>query len=249
MNNMKTSIALLAYNLIPLAALTALTALAAPVPPSAVTAPTPITHVYSPLGFDSNDNAEVIIRGYLPSLCYRAPNAHSQVNGETIDIQVGALLATKGTMCAQIVVPFLESAQVGALPAGNYGIMVNPSEPDFLASSIFIAAAPTTTIDNAVYANVTSVERTPGTRSVTLKGLNPVSCYDLDQIKYISNGKDTYTVMPIMKQVNTNCEKMPTPFAYTWDVPTDLGAKEPMPLLHVRVMNGKSINTLFDESQ
>lgn len=216
---------------------------------SVVVAPIPVTHIYSPLGFDSNDNVEVIVKGYLPNLCYRAPNTKTQVNGQTIEIQVTALHPSANVMCAQIAMPYLEAAQVGVLDKGDYGIVVNPAEPNSRSSSINIVAATSSAIDDNVYANVTSVERVPGTRTVFLKGTNPVDCYELAQIKSFSNGKDTYSVLPIMKQVSATCNVKSVAFSYKWDVPTDLSSIEQEPLLHVRVMNGKSFNTLFDEQE
>ena len=31
----------------------------------------PVDNVYSPKGFDANDNSEVIVSGFLPNLCYK----------------------------------------------------------------------------------------------------------------------------------------------------------------------------------
>lgn len=225
------------------------TAFASPVSTTAVISPIPVSHVYAPIGFDSNDNTEVIVRGYLPNLCYRSPNARSQIIGNTILIDATALHPSVPVICAQVVVPYLESAQVGILDPGTYRIVVNPTGPTSSTSAIQIVQATSPAIDDNVYANITSVERIPGTRTIILKGTNPVNCYELGQIKYISNGRDTYSVLPILKQVSPTCDATPVPFSYTWDVPTDFSATEEMPLLHIRTMNGKSFNTIFNESQ
>jgi hypothetical protein len=231
---------------LPLFALFASAAYAS-VPP--VTAAIPVTHIYAPQGFDSNDPSEVIITGYLPDLCYRAPSTYSQVSGQTIQIQAEALRPSQNALCPLVAMPLLEAVQVGVLEKGEYGIVVNQPGSNPVTSSIYIEEARGKGVENSVYANTGSVDRIPGTRAVILTGINPVNCYELDQIRYISNGKDTYTVLPIMKQSNATCESRPTAFSYQWDVPTELSAIEPMPLLHVRVMNGKSINKLFDESK
>ena len=212
-----------------------------------VLAPVPVSHVYSPQGFDSNDNVEVVLKGYLPNLCYRSPSALPKVKDQSIQIQAVAYRPTGHVECAQVAIPFLETAQVGVLDKGDYGISVNPGESNSRSSSIHIAEATSSAIDDFVYANISSVERVPGTRTVMLKGTNPVNCFDLDQIKYISNGKDSYSVLPIMKQVSANCETKPVAFNYMWEVPTELSATEPAPLLHVRIMNGKSVNEVFNE--
>ena len=39
----------------------------------------PVENVYTPRGFDSNDNAEIVITGYLPNLCYQNPT-HKRFN-------------------------------------------------------------------------------------------------------------------------------------------------------------------------
>lgn len=232
-------------------ALSALTTASAPANTAPVLAPIPVTHVYSPLGFDSNDNVEVILKGYLPNLCYRTPSARVQVSGQSIQIQAQAQAyhPSEHVVCAQIAVPFLEPAQVGVLDRGLYSIVVNHTESNSRTASMRIVGATSSVIDDNVYANVTSVERVPGTRSVFLKGVNPVNCYEIQGVKSISNGTDTYAVLPIMKKVAEQCDAQPTPFTFKWDVPTDLSATEKNPLLHVRVMDGKSLNVIFDENE
>ena len=51
----------------------------------------PIEDVYAPAGFDSNDSSEIIITGFLPNLCHKAPKTEVVINGNNIDIKVTAL--------------------------------------------------------------------------------------------------------------------------------------------------------------
>ncbi len=203
----------------------------------------PVTQVFSPLGFDSNDSSEVIISGFLPNLCYKAAKADAQVSGKSVQVEVSAL-KVKGRMCAMMSVPFLEVATLGVLPAGKYSVEVNPGRRRALEGNLTVVKAERSSIDDFIYANVSQIERIEGTRRILLRGENPSSCYDLDEIRLISNGKDVYSVLPILTQVSSRCDSVMEPFEYEFTVPRELPAKKI--LLHVRVMNGKSVNQLFD---
>ena len=47
-------------------------------------------HLYVPYGFDNNDHAEVVVSGWLPSSCYRRPNAKVIRRGATIELVLSA---------------------------------------------------------------------------------------------------------------------------------------------------------------
>jgi hypothetical protein len=204
--------------------------------------PVPVTHVFSPKGFDANDNTEVVISGYLPNLCYKAAKADVKVEGRKIGIRVKAI-KSGGPYCPQMIVPFLETAPAGVLDKGDYEVVVNKGLPSEQHSQIFVAESASPAIDDFVYAGVQYVEAVEGTRKVVLKGENPSTCYELDRIDFVSNGRDTYSVLPILKKVAEICPRVMVPFAYEVEVPSDLTAAEL--LLHVRIMNGKSVNSLF----
>jgi len=99
-------------------------------------------------------------------------------------------------------------------------------------------------VDNFVYANMSHVEVIEGTRKVILKGFNPSDCFEFDRVDYVSNLVDTYSVLPVMRQIRATCPLKMVPFAIEADVPRLVAGDQV--LLHVRSMNGKSVNTLFD---
>ena len=200
-------------------------------------------HIYTPLGFDSNDNTEIVVSGYLRNLCYKAPTATATVKDNVISVELKALLtSTPNTLCAQMAVPFIEAVSIGVLKKGDYKISVNGASEGAGVAQISVAQAASANIDDNIYANVSSVE-VSGRKGV-LRGYTPSDCMVLDTIKFISNKSDTYSVLPIMKQVRSLCPMKLVPFAYEFEVPTALTAKSV--LLHVRAMNGKSVNTIFD---
>lgn len=205
----------------------------------------PIDDIYVPTGFDSNDNSEVIISGYLPNLCHKAPAAKTEIVGNTINIKLTALkYHSSNPMCPEVVVPFLETVKMGLLDKGDYKILVNGKSPFQKTSKISIAESTSSAIDEYVYAGVEYVEKEEGSKTVALKGYNPSDCLVLDEVKFISNKSNTYSVLPIMKQVRDFCPMKMQAFSYDVEVPSTLN-KEKV-LLHVRGMDGNSVNTLFN---
>lgn len=215
---------------------------------SAIAAPgtawAPISHVYAPKGFDTNDDTQIVVSGYLPNLCYKAPRAEFSVVGRTISITVKALLDERTMFCPQVIVPFLEAVSVGVLDKGIYRIIVNGSSHYEKGSEISVVESASSSVDNYVYANLSYIEKTEGSRRIALKGYNPSDCFEFDRIEFISNEKDTYSVLPIMKQIRPGCPMKMVPFSIEAQVPAGLPISNL--LLHARAMDGKSVNSLFD---
>ncbi len=204
-----------------------------------------VNHIYSPKGFDSNDNAEFVLSGNLPSPCYKFPHADVQIAGKMVFITVTALVgsAKEPDLCPQVLVPYLEPVSLGQLREGNYTVVVNGNTMFEIKGSISIGKATSTQIDNYIYAPVEYVERRSAARAVTLKGYLPSDCFQLERVEFVSNGVDTYSVLPILVQVRELCPMRIIPFEQTIPVPAQLKAEKV--LLHIRSMNGKSVNSLF----
>lgn len=205
----------------------------------------PVTHVFAPKGFDSNDNVEIMVSGYLPNVCYKIASATPKVIGQNIYIEVKMFdYQAERKVCAQMVVPYLMQVPVGILDRGEYKInIVNNTSSTIGLKSINISEAYAGAVDEHVYAAVDVIEDDEDSRIVKLKGTNPSDCFELDRIETVSNGKDTFSILPILKQVKTECVDKKTPFEYDYRVPYDLETEGV--LLHVRSMNGKSVNLLY----
>ena len=200
----------------------------------------PVSHVYVPNGFDDNDDSQVVVSGYLPNLCYKGAKAQARVRGRTIRVTVTAYRDPLLNLCPMMIVPYLATASIGVLPPGKYRIVTNEDH----LSRLTIGEATGLGIDDHVYANVEFIERMSGSRRVVLKGYNPSDCFELDRIEFLSNGVDTFSVLPIMKQVRVSCPRKMTPFELATDVPAGIDDEEV--LLHVRALGGRSVNALFD---
>lgn len=207
----------------------------------------PIDHVYSPAGFDSNDNSQVIISGYLPNLCHKAPKAMVEIKNNHIDIKVISLrYDSSNPYCPEMIVPFVEAVDIGVMDKGVYDIVVNGRSIYEERASLAIDEAISDAVDEHVYADVEYIDKSAGSRMVVLKGYNPSDCFVLDEIEVMDNEKDVYSIKPKMKQVSDFCARKMVPFEYEMDVPDKLKADQV--LLHVRSIKGRSVNSLYNNA-
>ncbi len=209
--------------------------------------PVVVEEVFVPMGFDANDASEIVITGFLPNLCHKFPEAKVKIDKKRIDIKLTALVYDQtDPFCAPIVVPFIERVPLGLLERGQYSITVNGKTPFEKKSELKVFEASSEAIDDFIYANVEYVEKTLGSREINLVGQHPSDCFELESIQFISNGRNTYSVLPKLRRVSEFCPMKLIPFSYKAIVPEELKASKL--LLHVRVMDGKSVNTIFQNN-
>ncbi len=206
----------------------------------------PVDHIYAPAGFDSNDNTEIVITGYLPNLCYKAPKSTVTVKNGKISVTMNAMRRNNGmALCTVIKLPYTETVDIGVLDKGKYQVAVNEKTSLEFLGKLAVAEATSNSIDDVIYANVEKVERlVSDKRTVLLTGYNPSDCFELKEIIVKDNGSDTYSILPKMKQVKEFCPKKMIPFTYEFEVPETLSAEKV--LLHVRVMDGRAVNAFFE---
>lgn len=208
----------------------------------------PVDHVYLPSGFDSNDNVEIVITGFLPNLCHKSPASKVKIEGGKVNIEMTSLYyQASNPYCPEMVVPFTETVTLGLLDKGNYEITVNGKSAWELSGNMKIAESTSNAVDEFNYAYVNYIDKEVGDGVVAFKGYNPSDCFVLDEITHVSNEKDTYSVLPKMKQVSEFCPMKLVPFTYDWEVPTDI--RDDKVLLHVRTMEGRSVNTIYNRSK
>lgn len=208
----------------------------------------PVDYLYVPTGFDSNDSVEVIVTGNFPNTCYSRNKVDVKVHDDIIDIKVTSL-APEGSLitsraCPQMLVPFKEVVAIGNLQGGEYEIRVNADSARSLSEKLNVAEASSNSVDDNIYAAIEWVER-KGPDEVVLHGWRYSDCLVLDKVKVVSNNKDTLSVLPIMKQIRSHCPMKGMPVAYPVKFDTS-SLKMNKPLLHVRTMDGKSVNAIIN---
>lgn len=212
---------------------------------AAIESVVPVDHVYSPAGFDSNDNSEIVITGYLPNLCYKAPSSSVEIKNGKINVSVKAMRRIEGfSYCPNVIIPYFDFINLGVLDKGKYQVVVNEKSQWEKKSILQIAEARSNSMDEEIYANVEEVVKEEGSRKVLLKGYNPSDCFELKEIIIKDNEIDTYSILPKMKQIRAHCPKKMVPFVYEVEVPEKLEADRV--LLHVRVMDGRSVNSFYN---
>lgn len=205
----------------------------------------PVSDIYTPKGFDSNDNTEIIITGYLPNLCHKAPKVKTKIQGDKIQVTLTSLkYDASNPYCPEVVVPFMKTIDLGVMQKGFYHIIANEGSTFEKEETIQIEKAQDDDIDENIYPLVNYIERVEGTRKIMIKGYNPSDCLELHEIEVISDQENTYAILPKMLQVNEFCPRKMTPFEYEIILPDTID-KDTV-LLHIRSMNGNSVNKLYN---
>ena len=211
--------------------------------------PSPVDHLFVPNGFDNNDNVEVIVTGKYPNPCYIRNTSDVEVREEKIFVTVNALRREDGEDCSPMAIPFTEAVTIGNLQAGNYEIIVNEKTESEQKENLIVDVSRSTGVDDHLYAIVDYIELgfTGGlSGDAVLMVRSPSDCVAFDRVEYISNKKDTISVLPIMKKVLENCREKVRRFEIPIRFrPQDFAHKDL--LLFVRSLEGMAVYTLINK--
>ena len=202
-------------------------------------------HLFVPTGFDDNDTTEVVVAGILPNACYSSVKGELVVDQQNKVITVTPKARIASGPCLQVVVPFSTVFEVGILAMGSYKVKVAGSD---LERTLTIAESSSAGPDDELYASVDNayVSDIPAQnrRVIVIEGVYTNTCMRWDRTEIIHKAPDVVEVMPIVKMVDgPACSQVLMPFK---GVAVDLPAlKEGRYLLHVRSMNGTSLNRVF----
>ena len=215
-------------------------------PPEIVVSP--VDHLFVPKGFDNNDNVEVIVTGKYPNPCYIRNTSEVEVKDEKIFITVTALRRDGGSECEPMAVPFSEEITIGNLQAADYEIIINQATRHELKENLEVALSRSTGVDDHIYAIVDYVELgfTGGlSGDAVLMARAPSDCVVFDKVEYLSNKKDTISILPIMKKVSDVCQEKTKRF----QIPVKFDPKslpEKDILLFVRSIEGKAVHSIIN---
>jgi len=218
-----------------------------------------LDNVFAPLhGYDDNDPVEVVFHGFLPNACYTVGDTfyeHAD-DGTTIRLKQYAV-RKRNDVCADgatlpphlaMAVPFTHSVAIGTLPAADYTLSFRNEEGRDQTRTLNVAHAATSLVDSLPYAVVNtlmvpSIVNAGSSVEVTFSGVLNSSCIDLaDQVEVVRE-KDVIVILPTVsvKSPGIVCTQVLRPFTKTVNV----GAlSEGDTLIHVRSMNGKSLNAI-----
>lgn len=208
-----------------------------------ITAPT--DHLFIPKGFDSNDSVQLIVTGNFPNTCYSRNTSEVKVEGKKILIQVNSIEQKVKNICAMMLVPFKEEVNLGMLASGVYEIVVNAGSKYEVKGALEVVPSSSSLIDDYIYLDVLYIEQSDTNKNLfKIKGMHYSDCIEIDRVDLISNEKDTVSVLPIMKQVAEFCPMKGHPIVTTTEIDLSQLPSESV-LLHVRTLDGKSVNTII----
>ena len=215
----------------------------------------PVERVFVPLGFDTNDNVEVVVHGHFPSTCYKVGPSTAVVDAEakTVTIQAQAY-EYPGLICAQVRVPFVADISLGLVKEGEYRVQVI-GFPNLVIDPLVIGAATTANPDDFLYAPVeqaTLEKSTSGNDLLKIQGSYPymfVGCMNIKEVRVQLTPGQVIVVQPIAEILD---DRFCSPLASKkFSIETALGFPLTFNeyLIHVRTLSGTSVNRFIELGQ
>jgi hypothetical protein len=208
-------------------------------------------------GYDDNDNVEIVIDGSLPNACFTLGRTETSVSEDMVITVRQFALRQADRVCieselsdfALIPVPFSKDVALGNLSKGNYTINYKTGNTVTASATFGVAEAPTETIDNMAYAPVSDAYVPAGflvnaAGKAKITGYLTSSCMQLDTFDVARDpANGVIVVLPRVKQrLQGACLQYIRPFEKEIDIGNFAEGRY---LLHVRSMNGKSVNRVF----
>lgn len=204
---------------------------------------------YIPFGFDSNDSIQIVVEGVYRNTCSKPAGTRFKVNPTTNIIEIMSYEYSYQGPCLDVLVPHNEVVVLGVLPAGTYKVMQSTgkaSNGGQLLGQLFVGSATKAAADDYLYAPISQAYlRNQGNNViVTISGNFTNSCMELNKVIPSVQPK-VITIQPIatLNSKSTNCVSGYFPFEKSFAIDN---VKPGRYLLHVRSLNGNSINSLFD---
>lgn len=210
--------------------------------PDPVRVPVNFNASYVPQGFDSNDRVQLVGEGEFQNSCYRPAPVQTQVDEASRTVTVTPTAYEYSGVCLQVILPFDRVVDVGVLKAGTWLLKQNDGAE---LGKIEVAQAARSEPDEHLYAPISQAfVDTRGLRAIIrLSGNFPNNCMRLDDVKVDVQPK-AVVVQPIVSMASRpGCRNGSFPFRASYSTRLNRPGRY---LLHVRSMNGNSVNSLFD---
>jgi len=220
--------------------------------PKPTLVPTALDNVFVPVGFDDNDNVEIIVAGHFTNVCSKVGPLTAEVNEDARIITLSPQTwVYQSVRCEtqEIYVPFIQSVALGTLSRGDYKVVV-ASAPQLDSRDLVVAKATQSTPDDYTYAPVENVEVTRDAESGRITGVEVsgtfsrflAGCTKFKELRATITKGNVMVVLPIAEFTpNKPCENPTGDRKFRARAKVE-GAPATDMLLHVRVMNGMSIN-------
>ncbi|MBL7543228.1 MAG: hypothetical protein JNL11_05400 [Bdellovibrionaceae bacterium] len=198
---------------------------------------------YIPQGFDSNDNVQMVVEGVFKDTCSKPGPAQFAVNQATKTVEVLTTEYRYAGPCLDVLVPHDTVVNLGVLGQGTYRVMQKNGRQ---LGSLVVQQALRATADDYLYAPVSQVylKNSGAQVSVTLSGSFSNSCMSMAQVLTRVQG-NVIVVQPLAhyNKEASACANVLVPFEKTVIIN---GVRPGRYLLHIRSLNGNSVNNLYN---
>jgi hypothetical protein len=212
--------------------------------------PVEAVDLFVPNGFDSNDEIVVVIDGYFPNSCYRLTRPELSIDHAKHEIKINQMARKFPGPCLVPLVPFTNIVHIGALEAGTYRVSTNKGMLVVTLGVAEDASSGAFGPDDFLYAPVDAVsvsKNASGRYEARLTGRFTNDCMEFDEVRVLHKGR-VIELLPILKNTasDAGCQPMEESFSRKVLLPAEVDAGRN--LVHVRSLNGASINSVFSVS-
>lgn len=203
--------------------------------------------IFAPVGFDDNDNSQIIFGGFYPNSCYKQASPVVSIDDDKnrIFITNRAFYRTE-EKCMQVLIPYTQVANIGALEPGKYEIYFENEEGSFdlIDRKVTVKRALRTDTDDHFYAPITQAFvdlEDINNPELIVSGLFTNTCMKLKDIRFERLEDDILTVIPLAVYTDLRCKDQKVPFQKRVKLPRNLFGDT---LIHIRSLGGRSVNVI-----
>lgn len=207
--------------------------------------PIDVSDVFVPANFDDNDATEVTILGVLPDTCHSLADVDVKVKNQEIIVRAYAERAFNVfTACPMVTVPFAKVVRIGRQDVGTYKLKYF-GKTSVIETTLNIAPAPVANRDNLFYAKVNDIHYHAAETAVDLEVVVPNDCLKFQKVIDLYDGGSVISLLPVMEYTEQLAECSPSRSVkkLRFVIPAEI-KRRPL-LIHVRSMNGQSINQVI----
>ncbi len=209
-------------------------------------------NVFTPMGFDNNDNVQLVVAGEFPNSCYKVGPVQAVVDSANKRILIrNESYYYKSSWCVQVMVPYFMSVNVGIVPAGIYTIYAEDSDgTPRKFTRMPVALSKNTGPDDHLYAQINQVfvtRSTSGQFVINLEGQLTNSCMNFGKLEVLYRDNNVVEVLPtVTMSATSGCQDVMVPFVKSFPMENIPNGKA---LIHVRSLSGQSVNTVVNFQQ
>lgn len=202
---------------------------------------------FAPVGFDANDDAQVVLYGHFPDSCYQAGPADATIRGREIRIR-NLAHRSNSTGCLKAPIPWTTTVHLGALSPGRYRVSLDSASGKPIEyTELEIYPSLTNHADDYLYAYVNGaiVNQAKRPPVLTISGSFNLTCMEIAKIR-VRETAGTIVVQPIVRlRKDEVCGHPFAPIPFTANVTLEPKSHDAT-LIHIRSVNGQALNQVIE---